>query len=171
MFNDLRRPKLVYPDYSLATFERRLRENPSQLTCEVQLTCDHIPLMSHESDLAISTEGSGFIWDLTFPEIRRFHLCNGEPIPTLFGLLEMIYPLPVQLNIVLGSPRHLDEHIIPIVLALVQDYPLAHPVHYAVFLPEMIRQAQHEDPAHQYLLLTSSMSLQDISLKIPIKKP
>ncbi len=143
-----------FPENSLSGFEYALTHQIDGLEFDVHLTKDQIPVIIHDETIDRVSDGHGFIKEMTFNQLRRFHLKNGEPIPTLNGLLELAKRYPVHLNLEFKTNFVTYPNIEQIVLEMVHDYRLTYPVIYSSFNLKSLQNAYRLDTKQNYCLLT-----------------
>jgi glycerophosphoryl diester phosphodiesterase len=67
---------LRYPENSLGAFQGAIQLGADILETDVQKTKDGVLVISHDESIDRCTDGKGLIKDMTFAEIRKFHLKN-----------------------------------------------------------------------------------------------
>ena len=71
------------PENTLEAFRKAIKLKADVVEFDVRQTKDGRIVVMHDDNVARTTDGSGLIKNLTFKEIRKFHLPNGELVPTL----------------------------------------------------------------------------------------
>ncbi|MCH4170822.1 MAG: glycerophosphodiester phosphodiesterase [Lactobacillus sp.] len=142
-----------FPENSLAGFEYALIHGIDGLEFDVHLTRDNIPVIIHDETINRTTDGTGLVGEMTLEQLRQYHLANGEPIPTLSGLMEMAYHYPVYLNLEFKTNKIHYIDIEEIVLTQVNRYPLQKPMIYSSFNLDSLRLAYQMDATQEYCLL------------------
>lgn len=71
------------PENSLEAFKKAIKLKADVVEFDVRQTKDGRIVVMHDDSVDRTTDGSGLIKNLTFKEIRKLHLPNGELIPTL----------------------------------------------------------------------------------------
>lgn len=71
------------PENSLEAFRKAIKLKADVVEFDVRQTKDGRIVVMHDESVDRNTDGSGLIKNLTFKEIRKFHLPNGELVPTL----------------------------------------------------------------------------------------
>ncbi|GIP78822.1 glycerophosphodiester phosphodiesterase [Lactiplantibacillus plantarum] len=130
-----------FPENSLAGFAYAISHHIDGLEFDVHLTQDQIPVIMHDERIDRTTNGQGAIADLTFEQLRRFELANGEP---------------VHLNLELKTDRHYYLDIERIVLRMVRQTDLIYPVVFSSFNLKSLQRAYAIDASQKYAFLTSA---------------
>lgn len=76
------------PENSLTAFREALKAGAHWLECDVQLTCDAIPVIFHDEDVQRMCHQEGKIGALRYDELPP--LLDGQPIPLLRDLLALL---------------------------------------------------------------------------------
>lgn len=79
-----------YPENTMLAFEKALEQDVDQLETDVRVTKDGELVLIHDSTVDRTTNGSGLVIDYTFEELRKLDAGNGEKIPTLIELMELV---------------------------------------------------------------------------------
>ncbi len=82
------------PENTLLAFKTALELGVDGIECDILLTKDKIPVVTHNDDLSILTNQKGHIHDLPFSSISHLDLGKGQTIPTLTEVLELAKPYP-----------------------------------------------------------------------------
>ena len=101
-----------------------------------------------------STNGTGYIKDYTLNEIRKFHLENGEPVPLLSELFEILQDKDLYINLEFKTNKIHDVGIEAIVLSLAKQYHFVHPIIFSSFNYQTLKNCQKIDAQQQYCFLT-----------------
>jgi glycerophosphoryl diester phosphodiesterase len=75
---------------TLSSFETAISMGVDVVECDVFLTKDGQLVVLHDNKINRVTTGAGFISDYTYEELKSFSTKNGEVIPTLQMLLDLI---------------------------------------------------------------------------------
>jgi len=76
------------PENTLRAFKRALEMGAYRLELDVRSTKDGIIVVIHDDTVDRTTNGSGFVREMTLKEIKRLDAGKGEKIPTLEEVLE-----------------------------------------------------------------------------------
>lgn len=143
-----------FPENSLSGFSYALDHAIDGLEFDVHLTKDNIPVIMHDEKINRTTNGRGKIRQYTFDELQQFQLSNGETIPSLEQLLQLVAQRRVYLNLEFKTDRVHYTNIEKIVLDMVRDYDLVYPVIYSSFSLQTLKNAYRVDAHQQYCLLS-----------------
>lgn len=75
------------PENTVAAFEAALRDGADVIELDVRLTSDGVPVILHDPDVSATTDGTGYVHEMTLGQIKRLN-AGGEgrgrhEIPTL----------------------------------------------------------------------------------------
>ena len=91
------------PENTIAAFQAAVEEGADVVELDVRLTEDGIPVVLHDPDVTSTTDGTGYVHDLTLAEVKRLDASPGErerhEVPTLAEALEAIGGVGVNLEI------------------------------------------------------------------------
>ena len=121
---------------------------------DVHLTKDKVPVVMHDEEIDRTTNGTGYIKDYTLNEIRKFHLENGEPVPLLSELFEILQDKDLYINLEFKTNKIHDVGIEAIVLSLAKQYHFVHPIIFSSFNCQTLKNCQKIDAQQQYCFLT-----------------
>jgi glycerophosphoryl diester phosphodiesterase len=121
-------PKLA-PENTIESFEKALELNTDGLELDVQLTKDNIPVVIHDETLERTTNGSGFVKDYNYKELRKLDAGSyfspdykGAKIPALEEVLEMVSKKNIYFNIEIKSGIIKYAGIEEIIINLLEKY-------------------------------------------------
>lgn len=94
----------------------------------------------HDEKINRTTDGKGNIKDYTHEELQQFHLENGETIPDLKDVFELIEKHDALANLEFKTDKYEYRGIEEIVLNMAKEYEFKHPLIYSSFnLQTMLR--------------------------------
>ena len=143
-----------FAENSLEGFRYAAKHGAEGVEFDVHMTKDKVPVVMHDEEIDRTTDGSGYIKDYTLNEIRKFHLKNGEPVPMLRELFEILQDKDLYINLEFKTNKIHDKGIEAIVLALVKEYRFVHPIIFSSFNYQTLKKCQQIDPHQQYCFLT-----------------
>lgn len=143
-----------FAENSLEGFRYAAKHGAEGVEFDVHMTKDKVPVVMHDEEIDQTTDGSGYIKDYTLNEIRKFHLKNGEPVPMLRELFEILQDKDLYINLEFKTNKIHDKGIEAIVLALVKEYRFVHPIIFSSFNYQTLKNCQQIDPHQQYCFLT-----------------
>ncbi|MBP9987919.1 MAG: glycerophosphodiester phosphodiesterase [Ruminococcus sp.] len=122
----------IAPQNTLAAFKRSIGYHADGFETDVHLTKDGIPVIHHNYEVDKTSDGKGFISDLTFDELRNFdfgsyfhHSYKNTKIPSLEEFLTLAEKADLEiLNIELKSPKNKDYSVADIVIKKVKEHNL-----------------------------------------------
>ena len=139
---------------SLQGFKYAATHGAEGVEFDVHLTKDKVPVVMHDETLDRTTNGTGYIKDYTLNEIRKFHLENGEPVPLLSELFEILQDKDLYINLEFKTNKIHDVGIEAIVLSLAKQYHFVHPIIFSSFNCQTLKNCQKIDAQQQYCFLT-----------------
>ena len=122
-----------FAENSLQGFKYAVEHGAEGVEFDVHLTKDKVPVVMHDETLDRTTNGTGYIKDYTLNEIRKFHLENGEPVPLLSELFEILQDKDLYINLEFKTNKIHDVGIEAIVLSLAKQYHFVHPIIFSSF--------------------------------------
>ena len=90
----------AHPENTLRAFRHALAIGVNGIELDVHATADGIPVVIHDRDVGRTTDGDGFVDDIPLARLQNFDAGDGERVPTLAEVLELV-----------GSAAHLDIEI------------------------------------------------------------
>jgi glycerophosphoryl diester phosphodiesterase len=79
-----------YPENTLAAFRRALELDIEGIELDVHLSADGVPVVIHDETVDRTTNGQGAVADLTVEQLRGLDAGNGEYVPTLAEVLDLV---------------------------------------------------------------------------------
>ena len=143
-----------FAENSLQGFKYAATHGAEGVEFDVHLTKDKVPVVMHDETLDRTTNGTGYIKDYTLNEIRKFHLENGEPVPLLSELFEILQDKDLYINLEFKTNKIHDVGIEVIVLSLAKQYHFVHPIIFSSFNYQTLKNCQKIDAQQQYCFLT-----------------
>ncbi|MDD4931259.1 MAG: glycerophosphodiester phosphodiesterase family protein [Candidatus Colwellbacteria bacterium] len=98
---------------TLGSFEKAIELGADMIELDVHLTKDNHLVVLHDRKVDRTTDGKGLVSDKTLEEVRALNAGNGEKIPTLEEVIELIdrkVPINIELK-ALGSAEKVCEVI------------------------------------------------------------
>lgn len=101
-FNDRLFPVVVahrgasstHPENTLESFDAALHAGALVVELDVRLTIDGVPVVMHDPDVSRTTDGSGFVHELTFAQVKALDAAHGRgtraAVPSLAEVLELV---------------------------------------------------------------------------------
>lgn len=121
----------THPENTMISFEAALKAGAEGIEVDVQLTKDLVPVIIHDERVDRTTNGSGWVKDLTLAQIQQLDAgskfdpaFSNVTIPTLEELLKWTANTPLFLNIEIKNEFVRYLGIEQQILELVQKYHL-----------------------------------------------
>lgn len=134
------------PENTLRSIRRALADGADMIEIDVRFVDGEI-LVFHDDTLERTTDGSGPVYALTFPQLRALNAGQGEQIPTLAEVLALT-GARVTLNI-----EFKDAASVSPVCALIESHP-REDVLLSAFVWENLREARRLSPTVPIGVLT-----------------
>ncbi len=84
----------LYPENTLRAYEGAIDAGADLVELDVRLTSDGVPVILHDLDVSITTDGAGRVHELTLADIKRLDASKGQgeraEVPTLREALELL---------------------------------------------------------------------------------
>lgn len=126
-----------YPENTLSAFKAAL-PHVDGIELDVQLTRDGRLVVIHDETVDRTTNGSGFVKDMTLRQLRLLRIDGGERIPTLEEVLALMEPHEITLNIELKTDRFDYDGIEYLAWLAVSEFRLEHRVVFSSFNPDTL---------------------------------
>lgn len=82
------------PENTLIAFEAAIRAGADMIELDVRLTADGVPVVIHDADVAMTTDGTGLVHELTLAQVKALHAGTARAgqasVPTLNEALEYL---------------------------------------------------------------------------------
>lgn len=83
-----------YPENTMLAFKKAIELGVDQIETDIRITKDNELVLIHDANLERTTNGTGKVCDLTLAELKQLDAGNGEQIPTLRELFELVKDHP-----------------------------------------------------------------------------
>lgn len=78
------------PENTLRSIKRAIEMNADYVEVDVRMSKDKELIIMHDADISRTTNGTGLVKDKTLLELKEYDAGNGEKIPTLDEVLEIV---------------------------------------------------------------------------------
>jgi len=143
----------THPENTLAAFREAARLPIYGVEFDVHLTKDGQLVVIHDEAIDRTSNGSGFVKDMTLTELEKFDFgswfsedCKGESIPTLEEVLYIFKKTHHHINIELKSDIFPYDAMEEQVLALIRSFQLEKRVLISSFNHEAIQKVKQLQP-------------------------
>ncbi len=155
-----------YPENTITAFEKAMNiPGLSGIELDIQHTRDREMVVIHDERVDRTTDGIGFVRDMSLKEIRSLHIHNNfdqaEKIPTIIEVIELLMPRlkeGLRLNIELKNGKYpypgMEENIVK----LVHQYGVEDAVLYSTFYADSLFRVHKLDPEAELGVLDSRVS-------------
>lgn len=149
------------PENTMASFQLAYDLNAEGIETDVHLTKDHVPVLIHDEHVRRTTNGSGFIKDLTWMQLKHLDAGSwfskkfaGSQVVSLERFLQWIKPKSLCLNIELKNNKIDYKHLEVLVYEQVKHYQLLDRTVFSTFNPKSIQRMENFQDA-EVAFLTS----------------
>lgn len=95
------------PENTIASLREAKALGASWVEFDVMLTRDYVPIIIHDDKVNRTTNGKGYVSQMTFAELSRLDAGEGEQIPTLERWLKVAAELGLGINVeIKESAKH-----------------------------------------------------------------
>lgn len=150
----------THPENTIAAFKATAKLPVHGVEFDVHMTKDHELVVIHDETINRTSNGTGFIKDLTLAELKKFDFGSWyspkfkqETIPTLREVLYVFKDTHHHLNIELKSDVFPYEGMEQAVLQMLNDYRLETRVVISSFNHEMVRNFKQLAPSIETAVL------------------
>ena len=142
-----------YPENTLAAFEAAL-PYVDGIELDVQLSKDGRLVVLHDETVDRTTDGTGWVKDMTLQELRQLKIDGYERIPTLEEVLGLIERSNVTLNIELKTDQYAYPGIERLAWFAVNEFELDDRVVFSSFNRETLVRMRDVAPVARLAVLT-----------------
>ncbi|MFG6118543.1 glycerophosphodiester phosphodiesterase [Thalassobacillus sp. B23F22_16] len=150
------------PENTMPAFDLAYQAGADGIETDVQLTKDSVPVLIHDENVRRTTNGTGFVQDYTYEEIKKLDAgswfsskFSDTPIVTLEEFLGWVQDKSMVLNIELKNNVIDYKNMERIVYDLLQAHQLLDQTVVSSFNPESMRRMKEIDPKVATAFLTS----------------
>lgn len=147
------------PQNTLSAFRLARQMSADGFETDVHLTKDGRVVLCHNADIDATSNGKGYINDLTYEELRSYDFGSyfskdfeGEKIPELSEFLSIAAGLEI-INIEVKTPYNHDYTVVDKTLNMVAEFGLTRSLLISSFDPVVLRRVRDLDPSVQTGLL------------------
>lgn len=160
------------PENTLAAFQLALEQKAEGIELDVHLSADGEVVVIHDIDVSRTTGGHGLIHSLTIREIRQLDAGNGETVPTLEEVLDLIKD-QMLINVELKGFSTTAQGLAEKVTEVVQSYQLGEKIIYSSFNPRLLLDVRRRLPDAKIGLLFLPGALGGVLrfLLVPVVRP
>lgn len=108
------------PENTLSAFQLAIAQHADGIELDVHLTADGEVVVIHDRDLSRTTDGAGYVDQMSLADIRKVDAGEGQLIPTLKEVLDLVGTeaiLNIELKGFSTSAPHLPQAVIDILKA------------------------------------------------------
>lgn len=146
------------PENTLQAFQVAINKNAYGIELDIQLTKDGEIVVIHDDKIDRTCNGTGFVKDYTFAQIRTFnagHTDTFNPIPTLAEVFEMVKPTPLKINVEFKTDTFFYEGIEEKALVLAEKQGIADRIIWSSFNHHAIKRIKQINPSINAALLST----------------
>lgn len=127
------------PENTLFAFQKAVEQKADGVELDIQLTKDGHIVVIHDEWIDRTSDGKGWVKDMTLAELRRFNYNRTHPeyehadIPTMEEVLDLLKPTDLTIDIELKTGVVFYERLAEKILALVKEKGMEDRVNYSSF--------------------------------------
>jgi glycerophosphoryl diester phosphodiesterase len=136
------------PANTLAGVRACLDAGAEGMEIDVQLCADGIPVLMHDETVDRTTNLTGAVRTLSLDALQRANAGDGEPVPTLDQVLELVdgrLTVMCELKATPGEPDY-DQRLVDAVLAAIEQHNAVTWTAIHSFNPDMVDRARKTQP-------------------------
>lgn len=160
-----------FPENTMLAFKKAIECGADGIELDMHLTKDHQLVICHDERIDRTSNGHGYIKDMTLEEIQKFcfqnHFKYDENFsqeelyaPSLNEFLDWFVDTDIFVNIEIKNNIFLYEGIINEVLASIEKYDISNRVILSSFNHHTIQEVKHKQPAIKCGFLTGCSLLE-----------
>lgn len=156
------------PENTITAFEKAMNiPGLAGIELDIQLTSDGEMVVIHDERVDRTTDGIGFVRDMSLKEIRSLHIHNGfgpaEKIPTMREVLELLKPglkryQGLRLNIELKTGNYSYPGIEARIVDMVREFDVEEAIVYSSFYAETLVRVHRQAPEAEIGVLDGRVS-------------
>ncbi|MGE5473859.1 MAG: glycerophosphodiester phosphodiesterase [Ignavibacteriales bacterium] len=153
------------PENTMSAFKKALDFDIDGIEFDVHLTKDNQIVVIHDEILGRTTNGTGFIKDYTYSDLSKFdaggwfnHSYQGEKIPRLEEVIELLYKKDIIINIELKNSLIEYDGLEEKVLKIISEYGIKDKTIISSFNHYSIRRMRDLDKQIQTAILCAGIS-------------
>ncbi|MCL1987161.1 MAG: glycerophosphodiester phosphodiesterase [Firmicutes bacterium] len=128
-----------FPENTLLAFQKAIDHKADGIELDVHLSRDEQVVVIHDEDLERTTDGLGFVRNYPLSDLKEFDAGQGEKIPTLAEVFDLLASTNLELNIELKTSRFKYPNLPQKVLEVVKKMGGDRKIVYSSFhLPTLI---------------------------------
>lgn len=140
------------PENTMEAFKLAVEMNADGIETDVHLSKDNVLILMHDEKLDRTTNGTGYIKDYTYEELKQFNANYNKEgyefchIPTLNELLQLCKDTGILLNIEVKTDMIWYDEIERRIVELVKEYGVEDKVIYSSFNHYSLKKLKEVDP-------------------------
>lgn len=148
------------PANTLAGVRAALHAPSDAMEIDVQLSADGVPVLLHDNTLDRTTNLRGAVHNYTVEELRGADAGNGEYVPTLAEVLQLVQGHLSVLCELKHTPEHphLDEKLVDAVIGVVREHGAEAWSGIHSFSPAMVERARAFEPRVSAAIISPPVS-------------
>lgn len=142
-----------YPENTMLAFEKAVEAGCDEIELDVQMTKDGVVVVLHDERIDRTTDGSGFVRDYTYEELKKFNAAAGwngrhgiVAVPSFEEYLGWVKDQPVTTNIEFKTSIYYYEGLEEKTIELLRRYHLEKKVMFSSFNYVSLLKAREMEP-------------------------
>ncbi|HEX9122800.1 MAG TPA: glycerophosphodiester phosphodiesterase [Actinomycetota bacterium] len=163
----------THPENTLASFDAALSLGARLVEMDVRLTVDGVPVILHDPDVSRTTDGHGFVHELSLEQVRSLDAGTPERperVPTLREALELVGGrggVALEIKNLPGEPTFQEdgEAVVEAAASELERTGFEGPILFLSFNPRSIAEARRLVPRAATGFLVTDATPSDLALK------
>ena len=154
------------PANTLAGVRACLAARAEGMEIDVQLCADGVPVLMHDDTVDRTTNLTGPVRDKTLAELQSADAGNGEPVPTLEQVLQLVagrLTVMAELKSTPGAPDQ-DQRCVEAVVEVIRRHKAEAWTAIHSFNPEMVRRARALEPRISGAIITGQVEGEGVDI-------
>ena len=111
------------PENTIDSFKKAIEFGVDFIECDVHLSRDEKIVVIHDAMVDRTTDGKGFVKDFNLSELKRLNIRHGDKIPTIEEVLELDFPLFIELkSFRMSGEYQIYPNLLSKLLSVLKDY-------------------------------------------------
>jgi glycerophosphoryl diester phosphodiesterase len=130
------------PENTMRAFKKALELNVDFIEFDVRMTKDKKLIIMHDPKVDRTTNGKGYVKDLTLEEIKKLDAGEGEKVPIFEEVINLLKDRKPKITIDIKEPQTLDK-----IMKIIRENKLENKVVIVSFWHEILKRIKEIEPS------------------------
>ena len=144
-----------YPENTLLAFSKAIENSANEIELDVRFTKDNKIVVLHDSNLNRVGKVNKFINNLKYDDLKKINVGEGEKIPLLEEVFNLIQDKDIKVNIELKSIDK-NEQLVQDTIDLINKYNVKDKCYFSSFEYSMLLKVIEIDPSFKTLFISNT---------------